>query len=133
MVYKETRDGEAPFNMAIATLMRLDSILKQIRGVASNYVQDSFEKQKIYLDLVKQFFINSIPLLDEEDVKDNKDKILNLKIKTKKEVKSGSQRVVYSYDKDLEKQLNDILIDLQTKLKKYFMPKSKDPGSAIQF
>ena len=128
-----SRETEAPFNMAIATLKRLDTILQQIRAMDFHFSQSSAEKQKSYISLVKQFYINAVPLLKEEDVEEYKKEILGLDVKLKHTIISGVQKQKYLYNVELEIRLNEILIELQQKLKKFFMPKGKDPGGAVGF
>ena len=118
-------NSEAPFNMAVATLMRLDTILQQIRTLDYQSPFDSAGKQKSYLGLVKQFYINSIPLLKEEDAKKFR-YLLKLNIPSKTKIKSGVQKVNSYYNCNLDLKLNEALIEIQQLLRKYFMPKGKD-------
>lgn len=127
---RDNYDSEAPFNMAVATLMRLDAILQQIRTLDYSYPFDSPEKQKAYLGLVKQFYINSIPLLRNEDT-DKYNYILRLQISRDKKIKSGSQTYSSAFDFNLDYKLNMILVELQQVLKKYFMPKGRDLSKAV--
>ena len=124
------QDSEAPFNMAVATLMRLDAILQQIRNLHSRYPFDSPEKQKSYLELVTQFYINAIPLLKVEDATKSEG-ILFLKIEQKKLIRNGVQRMIPQYSGGLDLKLNRFLIELQQLLRKYFMPKGRDLGRAV--
>ena len=123
-------DSEAPFNMAVATLMRLDAILQQIRILDYQYPFDSPEKQKSYLGLVKQFYINSIPLLDDEEAKKHL-WILRENIETRNLIKRGNQKSIPRYDSNLDLKLNKLLIVIQQTLKKFFMPKGKDKRRAV--
>lgn len=123
-------EQEAPFNMAVATLMRLDAKLQQISYLDYKHPFDSPEKQKSYLNLVKQFYINAIPLLNEQDVK-YFSKILTIDMKTKSKVKSGSQKIIICYDRQLDTTLNNYLVQLQLRMKKYFMPKGRDLRRAV--
>lgn len=125
------REGEAPFNMAVATLMRLDTLLQNLRMIDFLYTSDSAEKQKAHISIVKQFYINAIPLLQDEDIKSYKDRVLKVELKTSSRIRSGNQSVKYYYDKKIELQLNEILIELQQKLKKYFMPIGRDPSRSV--
>lgn len=130
MDYEREGEVEAPFNMAIATLKRLDIILQQIRNLDLIYTYDSPEKQKSYINLVKQFYINAIPLFPKVDKDTEADamseKILNLKIVRKNMIKSGSQTYNHIYSEELDKTLNQILIEIQIKLRKFFMPTNRD-------
>lgn len=118
---RDTYDYEAPFNMAVATLMRLDTILQQIRHLNYNSPFDSAEKQKAYLDLVKQFYINSIPLLPENKI-GRFSFLLNMQLKSKANVKNSNTKLLLRYDPSLNTRLDDTLIQLQKLMKKYFMP-----------
>jgi len=130
----DNHNSEAPFNMAIATLKRLDLILIQIRQMHSQYPQDSIVKQKAHIDLVKQFYINATPLFDSnEDDKDKSSKTMKELGKEifafttikKSFIKTGNQKVreIYSHKKEIR--LNEILEELQSKLKRFFMPGKK--------
>ena len=143
------REQEAPFNMAIATLKRLDLILIQIRQLHLIHDPDSISKQKAHIELVKQFYLNAVPLFDpateikakkdkEKKDKESKEKkgddkklktmkelgeeILSFKMSRKSFIRNANQSVheIYSYEKEIR--LNEILCELQTKLKKFFMP-----------
>lgn len=133
----DEREIEAPFNMAIATLKRLDIILQQIRQLDIMYPSNSVDKQKSYMNLVKQFYINAIPLFPKKD-KGEKDKtsniaklgeeIISMTIKKRPFIISGGQKIGEVYDGKLDVRLNEILIELQQKLKKFFMPGKEESG-----
>lgn len=124
------RDSEAPFNMAVATLMRLDAILQQIRNVCIIYPPHSVEKQRMHIELVKQFYINSITLLSDTEDADYK-KLLKIEMKVKSIIRNKVQMITEVYSKEIETELNKILIKLQLQTKKYYMPKGKDISSAV--
>jgi hypothetical protein len=124
------RDSEAPFNMAVATLMRLDAILQQIKNVCIIYPPHSVEKQRMHIELVKQFYMNSITLLEKTEDKDY-EKLLNFEMKVKSIIRNKVQIVTEIYSKEIEKELNRILIKLQIQTKKYYMPKGKDTSRAV--
>lgn len=123
-------DSEAPFNMAVATLMRLDTILQQIRTTDYCFPFDCAEKQKSYLGLVKQFYINAIPLLDDTIAK-KYSYVLELDIPNRAKIRSGNQKLISYYSPELNLKLNKILIQLQQHLRKYFMPKGRDLRRAV--
>ncbi len=141
------RETEAPFNMAIATLQRLDLILQQIRNLDVQFPIDSVSKQKSYISLVKQFYINSVPLFKEdgkkkkggkkkdttkkESLKKLQDEILSLKLDKKKCIRSGTQIYKYTYSEEKEKRINEILIEIQQRLSKFFMPGKRDTEGLI--
>jgi hypothetical protein len=123
----ENRETEAPFNMAVATLMRIDIILKEIKNLSYRFSGNSAEKQKAYIELVKQFYINAVPLLGDEADKYKKE-ILGLQLNKRRDIKSGNQKYIYCYSPKKEERLNEILVEIQQKLKKFFMPGRKAEG-----
>jgi len=130
------RESEAPFNMAIATLKRLDDILTKITTLSYIYPQDSPVKQKAYISLIKQFYINAAPLIGEsedEEIKKIKTALLEFQIERKTNIKSGVQRCNFQVSGKKEEELDQMLITLQIKLKKFFMPRGKDPSQAVHF
>lgn len=139
MAEGQVREVEAPFNMAIATLKRIDIILQQIKQLYNQYPHGTLERQKAHIDLVKQLYLNSVPLL--ENVRDSIDKkkkedhakfdalekeILGIQVTQKCIIKSGSQRRIERYSYDLEKRLHEITAELQKKLKRFFMPGKRE-------
>ena len=148
MGFNKEGETEAPFNMAIATLKRLDSILQQITSLDFDYPRDSVEKQKIHIGLVKKFFINATPLFkDDNEKKGNKNKkdnndekehlkklhneILDFQVDKKHGIKSGTQISRHVYSEKKEKRLNEILIEIQQRLKKFFMPGKREVEGLI--
>jgi|TARA_Y100000034_G_scaffold50592_1_gene62314 hypothetical protein len=130
-------DEKAPFNMAIATLERLSDILREINKVEQSLLPlNKKQEHKVYL--VRQFYIQSVPLLTENQREKTKD-ILDL-LPIKKQIilnsagsrsKEGGMEIIY--DLELEKKLNEALIKVQVCLQdeKYFMPPRRDRGKAI--
>lgn len=129
-------DSEAPFNMAIATLKRLDLILIQIRQLHYQYPQESIAKQKAHIDLTKQFYLNATPLFDpKEDDKDKKKgsktmeelgkEVLIFNTVKKGVIRNRNQKICEFYSFKKERRLNEILEELQFKLKRFFMPGKK--------
>lgn len=124
----------APFNMAIATLMRLSGILEKITLVGIDPMLNENLKQQTKVYLVKQFFVQASPLLTVEvvtkyekifnSIRPNERMVATTRsgIIKKKEVKS-------LFDWDLEEKLDKFLLDIQTELQneKYFMPPKNDP------
>ena len=132
------QQGSAPFNMAIATLMRIDGVLKQITEVSSNPIMPLGIKQGMKVNLVKQLFIQSSPLLPSEVV-------LRLKMQVDK-IKPNNVLIGYGsggvvkreenktiYNEDLEYQLDFLTVEIQRELQKekYFMPPRKDLSRAV--
>ena len=133
-----SKGGEVAFNMAIATLQRIDLVLRQITLIDTLHLMDTSAKQKAYIDLTQRLFVISSPLLfglekekkkDEEktNLEDLQDEILNLKIECKTVVISGNQKLEFVFSRKLEKRIHEILIDIQRRLKPYMMPSKSDP------
>ncbi len=138
------RQEEAPFNMAIATLKRLDTILQQIRSLNSFSIINSVEKQDSHINLMQSFYINAVPLFEENKKKKRKEKekednslkeleteILNFCLEKKTIVKSGNQQYIHIYSSDKEKRINQIMIELLKRLEKYFMPGRREAEGLI--
>lgn len=107
-------------NIALASQMRLHDILNRIVNLEANYPIDSAEKQKIHLSLVKQYVISAIPYLSDTDAKSYKDKVLGMHIKRKTNVNKGNQKFSFVFDVEMDKELNEILMEIQQKLRHLF-------------
>lgn len=109
------------FNMAVATLLRLDGILKRMEMTSEMY--NGLAEQKRQLKLVRHFFSNASPLLaqkDEKEAKKFKNKIYALKLSSK--VFKGKRYEVYN--PRLDQDIMDLVTDIQITLKGHFMPAS---------
>lgn len=135
MVYeekKETENEDPFFNMARKTLDCLDKIKQQMLFNDSIYPIDSPEKQKIYIELIKKFYMFAIPLpkVDEKDENNKLDKmedeVLDLKLERKTGIKQGSQISRHIYSEELDLKLNKIFIKINRILKPFFMPPKRD-------
>jgi len=130
--YQETK---APFNMAIATLMSLRNTLDRIRDIEGRIDYPPEERQRIKIELVKRFFVDSSPLLSNKsgNIIDDFKNILDIKpieiISINKSNQKQKKKVIYSYE--LNKTLDNHLLNLQVALQKnkYFMPPSDDMSS----
>jgi hypothetical protein len=107
-------------NIALASQLRLHDILNRIVTLDANHPIDSPEKQKIYLNLVKQYLISAVPYLSTTDATDYKKEVLGFNIKKIANVKRGNQKYNFQFDPVLDKRLNEILIELQQKLRHLF-------------
>lgn len=119
---------EAPFNFAIATLMRLDEILKKI--VWGSLDKSGVSQEQKY-QLVRQYLVNACVLI--------KDKTSEAKLKTKLEgvrINYKSQQNIAgevtsikpSYSDDINISLDNLLIEINNVLQEegnYFMPKPR--------
>jgi len=138
MVLDKKIPDSAPFNMAIATLMRLDAILTDIKNIAMEGLSKSSkinmqESQRIKFNLVKQFFIQSIPLLKKEQINSLKEKLNNItfpELENNNLVNYKKQKIANSYNPTMDKKMNNFIINVQLKLQEagnYFMPPKNDP------
>lgn len=129
------QESKAPFNMAIATLMSLRNTLDHIRDVEGKIEYPDWERQRIKIELVKRFFVDSSPLINDDKVIQTYMPILKLKpihvVGINRSNQKERRRIVYSYE--LNEILDEHLLKLQVQLQKnkYFMPPSEDMGSII--
>jgi len=134
---KDSEDESAKFNMAIATLQDLSRNLEEQRLISYSSDLTLAQKQIQRINLVRQFFIRSSPLLPDKVVLKYKNEILRLKPAQRETYDncsgmSASKFVGYKsvYDETLEYRLDEIMIELQQVLQeeKYFMPPSEEEG-----
>ena len=129
------QESKAPFNMAIATLMSLRNTLDRIRDIEGRIDYPPEERQRIKIELVKRFYVDSSPLINNPDVIESFAPILEIKpleiILINKTNQKEIKKIIYSYD--LNQKLDTFLLKLQVQLQKnkYFMPPSEDMGSMI--
>lgn len=128
-------EEKAPFNSALDLLERLSNILTHITKVKQNTFLDLHDKQGYVLSLVKDYYVQAIPLLSQEARKNLK-KVLSMKQAEAFIVENGrtTKRRRKIYTDEVENQINDILIAIQTDLQdvgKYFMPPRKKLGSVV--
>jgi len=129
-------EGQAVFNMAIDTLRRLGKILEEIKQLSFKTEYPINVIQSVKIGLVRQFFVQASPLLPNEDVEKYKDEVLKLvsKIINVEEERglndNKSLGTKLIFDEELEKRMDEILIELQLILQKerYFMPTGEDEG-----
>ena len=107
-------------NIALASQMRLHDLLNRIVDLDANNPIDSPQKQKAYLSLVKQYFISAVPYLSVADSDKYKKELLDYNVKKRAVIKQGTQIFDYQFDPILDKRLNEILIELQQKLRPLF-------------
>ncbi len=140
---EENREEAAVFNMAIATLQRIDLILREIKliSVGNSMQAYGFEMnmglaQHTKLKLVKQLFIQSIPLFNPKQRDKQKKEIQGMIDKIQppiiKHISRYSRRGHYfseGYSPDVEKQLDEVVIRIEEILQQeqYFMPPKSSP------
>lgn len=121
---------EAAFNAAIATLMRLDRILIDIKDNSIAEKRTKGKKQHYKYRLVKAFYVQSVPLIKDKEDKDLiKKKLLAIKL-IYREVIAWNNYTTPKYIDEIENELDDILILIQEALQKggHFMPEKRDTG-----
>lgn len=107
-------------NIALASQLRLHDILNRIVTLDANYPIDSPEKQKCYLSLVKQYIISAVPYLSPSDANKYQQEILSFSINKVSNVQKGIQKHNFQFNPGLDKRLNEILMELQQKLRHLF-------------
>lgn len=129
------QESKAPFNMAIATLMSLRGTLDRIRDIEGRIDFSSEERQRIKIELVKRFFVDSAPLVFNPEIIDKFKYILKLKpikvICVNRSNQKRTNKIKYSYE--LNEKLDLCLLELQIELqkKKYYMPPTDDMGTIV--
>lgn len=124
-------EGSA-FNMALATLERVNEILKEITlcsistAPTQNAVWLLFRKYK----LVRQLYLASVPLINNDEAKKSlKNQIVKLKNQFKQTEDERVHKVNLIYLEDTDEKLDDVCEKIQEALQKekYFMPSKADP------
>ena len=65
---KEPENKKAVFNMAINTLQRLGDMLEEISKLTHETFLDQMTRQRMKVDLVKQFYVQATPLLPKDKI-----------------------------------------------------------------
>lgn len=126
-------DSKAPFNMAISTLEAIRKILSHIEQIDLLNLDDA-TKQKLKINILKRFYVDSSPLLSDAIVEKYKHILelqpLQVPIIDKGRL-TGQKKIIYSHE--IEIIINTFLIQLQMELQreKYYMPPKKNLGSAV--
>jgi hypothetical protein len=126
------QDSKAPFNMAIATLMSLRNTLDRIRDIEGRIDFPPEERQRIKIELVKRFYVDSSPQIMETKTLEKYEHILSLQpavVTCVDRTGKRTKRIRYSFE--LNKMLDGCLLHLQVELqkKKYYMPPRDDMTS----
>ena len=130
--------SEAPFNMALATLEALRKILAHIEEIYMNPLIHDDLKQKIKINLVKRFYVDSGPLLGR-DISKKYIEILSLKpvelviVDNNSGNNQNKQKKREVYDFEMEVTLDTYLLELQLELQdlNYYMPPRRNLGKII--
>ena len=133
MVYKTQET--APFNAAVATLMRIDSIINQL-GITSMAMAQGITPEGngllMRFNLLQQLFIQSCPLLTEKDEAELKPKVMNLLRPQRRRTTDNYGNITSNeimYDSKLDMQINELEMEIENALQAegYFMPSKADP------
>jgi hypothetical protein len=119
----------ASFNMAVATLARLDGILKRME-IVSEFVS-GIKEQRLHIKLLRHFFINATPLLAQalktSEINKYKERVTELRIPTKL---IRGRRAEY-YDAELSNKIIDLITDIQIEIKEHFMPRKEEDDDEL--
>lgn len=114
---KKFYEQKHKINVTLSSQERINGILENISDLHKNNPIDSPEKQKCYLDLLRQYLIAAIPYLSNGDGKTYMETISNFKIKKRSIVVNGNQRYSFQFDPLLDSKMNLVLLQLQQKLR----------------
>lgn len=128
---QESESEGAAFNVAVATLMRLDNILIDIKNLILNKETSSGAKQLSKYRLTRAFYVQSAALIKDENSKNKiKDEIKKLSPAFKDIINAGKIKKIATFDWEFEEKLDDVLVLIQECLQGegYFMPEKIDKG-----
>lgn len=133
-------EGSAPFNMAIASLERVNGLLKEFKNLAVNgisvdkvqYQMNSAEIQLVKINLTRQLFIAASPLLPDTSRNSLKKEIDKIKPFLRQSPQSGLWIPEFLPKKDSEIDEGILQIVLALQKEKYFMPPKDDPRFALR-
>lgn len=133
----------APFNMAIATLMRLDAVLTDMKKISmaialSDSDGDKASSLAIKISLARQFYIFASPLIP--DGKKEKIKVSVNRINMPKGYKTNNDPInpqkylTEYYSPNVDEMIDIFIIEVSEVLQKegYFMPSQKDVRFAMR-
>lgn len=111
---------DAPFNMAIATLKRIDDMLREYSKISALAPNDG-NSQILKYKTLRQIYLAAVPLMSKEHQKEVKKSMNEIEMKTTR--LNGRTVVIYSADFDVK--LDDIVETILNSLQEfghYFMP-----------
>ncbi len=123
-------EESAVFNMALATLKRVDELLSYYSQISID-VQDNFSRVVLKIKQAKQIYLASVPLIRSANAKKIlKESVNNLEILYVVKYNPVSRKNESSYKEDAEERIDHIVACIQETLQKdkYFMP-TKTGGS----
>lgn len=108
---------KSQINIALQSQLRIQTILDKFVQIDLSTPFDSAQKQKLKLDNLINFIQSATPYLSPTDVKKYGKEILSLKISKKSTIRKGVNSLEYQFDPKLNKRINEIIIELQNKLR----------------
>ena len=139
-----TYKSDAPFNSAVDCLMRISRILQRIEKISVEYTLysdisgiklNAGQAQHIKARLVKQLYVQAIPLMSKNAKENILRKINNIKLHFSKSYnRTGNSSVKNEiYNVDVDNELDMVVIDIEEDLQSsnFFMPPKKIAGRAI--
>ena len=129
---KEKQEEEriaGAFNSAVATLERIDGVLKNIHSLSIRTGRSisAGSSQSLKLKYAKDLLLISSPLLKPEQIKGLRTKLKSIKFTLGKTNWRNEKMIIYS--REVNDELDDIIIEIQVFLQEnggYMMPSSSD-------
>ena len=127
---RNPQEGSAPFNMAIATLMRVDKILQELAALSAMQFPDYSVYCQTKLKMIRQLYLAAVPLINDVEGKKGLKKCLKKAdsfFGTK--VHPNTRKRSLTCDENTDEKLDIIVEFIQETLQKekYFMPPKDDP------
>jgi hypothetical protein len=137
----QSQESAAPFNMAIATLMRISDLFSRITGIQSDFLMSRETKQRLMIDLTRSIFEQSQCLLKVKVAESYLPVFYSLFESNIKQVRkisapgmvtmTNETRSVYS--DELEKTSSKLRMDVlrELKIEGFIMPPRRDLSRAV--
>ena len=128
MVYGKEEGLSTPFNMALATLERINNILKEI-AFASVEFPEYILRCEIKRKLTIQLYQSSVPLINDKEEKKRLKKLVkelsSYFFTTRNQI---TKEIKLSCQAETESKIDDVIEEIQEVLQKekYFMPSKTD-------
>ena len=126
---KEDNRSETAFNMAVATLKRIDEILKDISEISTN-IPDITYANYIKYKKIKDLFLASVPLIEDGEKKEKlRKRIRSLSLLFRTIKNQQTNQITNICHKNAEEILDYVIQDIQQSLQDaegYFMPSKND-------
>ena len=122
----EQEDNKAPFNFAIASLMRVHEILRDIKNISLNKEKlPNGIMQKKKLKLTRDLCVQCSPLIKNKEVRNELwDELKETKMVLKKVTQTMTPYIMPIFKQETEDQLDEIIMKIEDELQTsgYFMP-----------